>query len=459
MIKMIKQLSKIKSIKPSVYSIIHTFFSTIFSVILTLLVSVLTARFLGPEEKGKYDLIISAITLLSLILSFSLPSGIIYIIASKKSGILKLIKILSLFSILQFILTYAIFLLEINTQKTFLTNILFPKISINYSLIAIIAIYLFFNIQTHYFKAILIGYQRIIKTNQYDLISKIFLPIFLLLGIPFINYLEQKTSYISYLWITLFCIIITNLLYLSALREYFRSTLTYPSNIYKIIRFSAPCYLSNVLQLLNYRIDIFFVAYFSNSISEVGFYTLAATLVQLIWLFPNSMKTVIFAKVAHESQQRDKVEVTIIAARIVFIISIILGILMAVTSPYILPVVYGNDFKPVILPLILLLPGVIIFSLTRIFASYLAGIGNTRVNLFASSFGFIATILMDIMLIPNYGINGAAIASTVSYLISTLITLGSISHQTNQTIFEISIISYSDIQYILKLLKKSNIKN
>lgn len=63
--------------------------------------------------------------------------------------------------------------------------------------------------------------------------------------------------------------------------------------------------------------------------------------------------------------------------------------------------------------------GIVPFSITTILASYFGGTGMMRVNLLCSLIGFIICLLLDILLIPMYGNTGAALATIVSYFLST----------------------------------------
>ena len=47
-------------------------------------------------------------------------------------------------------------------------------------------------------------------------------------------------------------------------------------------------------------------------------------------------------------------------------------------------------------------------------------IGFIRINLYATIFSFVLGLLLDILLIPLYGITGAAIAKVVIYVIGLL---------------------------------------
>ena len=63
----------------------------------------------------------------------------------------------------------------------------------------------------------------------------------------------------------------------------------------------------------------------------------------------------------------------------------------------------------------LMLPGYICWALVIYFATYFSSLGKFRYNLILSSSCFFSILLFDLILIPLYGINGAAVANTISY--------------------------------------------
>ena len=60
-----------------------------------------------------------------------------------------------------------------------------------------------------------------------------------------------------------------------------------PAALGQALLFSMPAYLGNLLQFLNYRLDVFFVAQF-RPMEELGCYTLAVSLAQLIWVLSSA---------------------------------------------------------------------------------------------------------------------------------------------------------------------------
>jgi O-antigen/teichoic acid export membrane protein len=74
-------------------------------------------------------------------------------------------------------------------------------------------------------------------------------------------------------------------------------------------------------------------------------------------------------------------------------------------------------------PFLFLLPGVIIFSITNVLATYLTAAGKPAYNAAIAFISFLFTLLFDILFIPKYGMSGAAFASCISYTMSSMMTI------------------------------------
>jgi O-antigen/teichoic acid export membrane protein len=85
------------------------------------------------------------------------------------------------------------------------------------------------------------------------------------------------------------------------------------------------------------------------------------------------------------------------------------------------PFLYGKDFTGSVYPLLSLLPGILIFNLGKILANDLAGRGRVDINLFITGIGTVINITANLLLIPRIGAVGAALSSTISYSVVTLL--------------------------------------
>jgi O-antigen/teichoic acid export membrane protein len=85
--------------------------------------------------------------------------------------------------------------------------------------------------------------------------------------------------------------------------------------------------------------------------------------------------------------------------------------------------VFGQTFVPSVRPLLLLLPGVALFSIFKVLSSDFIGRGRPILNTYAAVISLAVMLILSITLIPKLGLTGAALASTASYCACCLVGL------------------------------------
>jgi O-antigen/teichoic acid export membrane protein len=188
-----------------------------------------------------------------------------------------------------------------------------------------------------------------------------------------------------------------------------------------MVRYAALTWVANIAQFLNYRVDIWIVQYFSGS-AALGIYALAAGLAMTLWVLPRSTSTVLLPAMASGDPEAGFPQAARLA-RLVFGGTALLAIPIVLSARTWLGLLYGDDFVASAAPFAVLLLGCVPFTVCVILAAALAGVNRQAVNLTASVVGLVATVVLDLVLIPRYGIMGAAAASAVSYLVTTVVVV------------------------------------
>jgi len=105
------------------------------------------------------------------------------------------------------------------------------------------------------------------------------------------------------------------------------------------------------------------------------------------------------------------------------ITGLIITIIFILLAKYMVVFLYGKEFLPAVLPLQIYLVGTGIYIGTMVLSKYFVGekeiIKNTYIQLFSAITGLITAFL----LIKDYGIVGAAISSSISYIVSYCMAL------------------------------------
>ena len=392
----------------------HAFAASLLGAGIGLAASIVVARALGPSEKGAYDLVFSTAILLALVLGFSLPGGITFAVARNASSPRPLVVWILGIGVAQAVVAFVLLAALSTTDLAASLGLEGSEPALLVVLPLLVAVFCV----APSLRAIVVGNQRVALASWFDVLGRA-ITLVLLLGVALAG-LGTAITADHFLVAVLVGSALGASLYLpAALRT---RTTTRGAGLRTVIRFATPAYGSNVVQYFNYRIDLFFVAYFRD-LREVGLYALAASLVQLVWLLSSAVGTAVFARVGSSSDEpRESADRSAALARNVLVIQLVLAGTLAVLAKPLLQVLYGTAFEPAVSALWLLLPGVAVFGGATVLAAHLAGLGRPGLNLRVAASSLVVTLIFCPLLVPRFGMNGAAIASSASYVTTWALT-------------------------------------
>jgi O-antigen/teichoic acid export membrane protein len=188
------------------------------------------------------------------------------------------------------------------------------------------------------------------------------------------------------------------------------------------LRFGFDAYLANILWAMMLRIDGFLLGAMRGA-ERVGYYSVAVLLAELLWYFPSSLTLAMSRRVSADPQG-EALALTCRASRMgLWFVASGSMVVAAVAAPMI-RLVYGEVFLPAVRPLWILLPGVTAIAVAKpLSLFYTQHKGSPRVNAWLSGVAVAVNIGLNILWIPEFGPSGAAAASTVSYLLVTVLLL------------------------------------
>lgn len=201
-------------------------------------------------------------------------------------------------------------------------------------------------------------------------------------------------------------------------------------------------FFTNVIQFLAYRVDYWMVDYYHGK-EALGLYSLATKLGQMLWVLPALLASIIFPLVADKEKKYNENNLFSLI-RIANTGLLILALLSFTLAGWVIPVVIGEDYRPSVIPFLYLLPGLFLFCINIMLAAYFAGKGRPYVNLTGSVICFSLIVTLDFFLIPQYGIQGAAIASSIAYGTSGLYHIGRFSGFKKSVVYTILVIQRKD---------------
>ena len=189
-----------------------------------------------------------------------------------------------------------------------------------------------------------------------------------------------------------------------------------------MLSFGLKGHIGNMLQFFNYRLDIFILNGFLGP-ANVGIYTVSVRLAELLWYLPDAVGFVIFPKAA-SSRPEDMNAFTPRVFHITLGLTALGALGLALFGRPAINLVFSSVFIGAYVPMLVLLPGVVLLGGAKVLTNEIAGRGYPHYNSLNSGLALILTVILDLVLIPRYGLLGAALASSIAYAAIFLTAIG-----------------------------------
>ena len=205
-------------------------------------------------------------------------------------------------------------------------------------------------------------------------------------------------------------------------------------------------YLCSIFHFLSCRIDFWIVEYYNGS-KDLGIYSLGVNLVQMLWILPQAI-SVILLSYSGDSDKHKSYNNTNTLSRIAFTAIISVAIFLFFTIDFFMVHLFGKEYSYSAFIFKILLVGVVPFSITTILSSHFAGSGQIKINLYCSLIGFLSCLILDFILVPKFGMTGAAIASCIAFILSTAFIIAIYITKTKGKLLDLVLIKSKDVTMI-----------
>ena len=185
----------------------------------------------------------------------------------------------------------------------------------------------------------------------------------------------------------------------------------------KIFRYSLIALMANVVFFLVYRIDYWFVGYYCSP-RQLGNYVQVSKMGQMLLIVPQIMASAVFPKTASGADQPVTRDTVLIISRLLTGCYILLMLVSVLTGYWLFPFIFGKSFDGMYTPFLALLPGIWSLSVLALLAAYFSGNGNVRINVTGGLVSVVVMITGNFIFLPRGGgILAAATISTLSYFL------------------------------------------
>lgn len=394
-------------LKKIVFSVSWLTIDRVLQLVVSLLVGIWVARYLGPSDFGLMNFAIALSALFSPFVGLGVGSILVRELINfpeKKSQLFgTTFWIYIVTGIISMILMCAlIWIMRPGDVLSFWVIFVF---SLNYVISA-------FDMPTFWFESKIDSKPIVLSRTIGLIISNLFKVVFILLNFSLIFFI------IASLFDVLFRIGSILYFYFKDKQTLFAWSFDF-SLAEKLISSSWLLIFSGAMVIIYLRIDQVMLG-FMLSDYEVGLYSVAVKISELFVFIPGLISVSVFPvlikskKISKEvyNSRLQKVFDLMTWAPFLFMIPIFFF------SNFIIYTLYGVDYLPAGLTLSISVWGALAISVKFILEKYLINENKLKILFFISFLGAVTNIILNLVLIPIFGINGASIATVVSYTFS-----------------------------------------
>jgi O-antigen/teichoic acid export membrane protein len=383
-------------------------FDRVFRLGVSFVVTLWLARYLAPELFGVYNYAIAFTALFSVVATFGLQSVVVQYLVDKpdqQNFTLASAFVIQLAGgVIAFILSALVAFNLVGNEPTVLVAVL---------LLSTINLFRFSDTVRYYFES-RVQSKRIVVTENLVFMLIVLLRIaMILLELPLIYFvallvLEAVLTTLAFLW--LFGI------------QKFKALKFDNSNFLSMLKVAWLLALSVGAAMLYMRVDQIMLASLLNQ-EAVGIYSAAVRISEIWYVFPAVIVGSVFPRIIRElridaARANRQLDVLLTAFSIV---SISVGLLVGSYSTEIIVYLFGEDYRESASVLsIHVWSSVFVFS-GILGSRWLVAMDMQKVLLVSTLIGVVANIAMNYLMIPVYGVQGAAWATLVAQFMSAIL--------------------------------------
>jgi len=413
-------------------------------VFLGFLSGIITARYLGTEGRGIIALYQSFFIMLLPLFELGIRQSIAYFIGQKKYRENVLIVNMQWVYIVTVSLNVLTLIFVYHMTGMFVDNEL---VAVFFLLSAVVMLL------NSYCQGVCVGRKQMDKVN-YTLFLALSIYIFFL--ILFVIIFKQGVLGAAISWFIgqfVALIYISRVIGLSLLKKLPRKDI-----IVSLVKKGSIFAIALFVIELNYRIDVIMLKAFKGA-NSVGIYSVGVTLCEVLKNIPLSLGLVLFSHAANWSSDvaADKAKFVLLLSRGIFFVMIVLGLIFSLAMSYLLPIIYGTEFKGSVMVVNALLPGIVLLSVFLILNMFVAGQGKPHIALIVFLPALLFNIILNILLIPVFDYVGAAVSSTFSYAFAAMLYALIFKKIYKTNLIDIFVFKVSDFKLLLSKVKKNEV--
>jgi O-antigen/teichoic acid export membrane protein len=197
----------------------------------------------------------------------------------------------------------------------------------------------------------------------------------------------------------------------------------------RMLHYGSRVQVGAIFQITNARLDVIILQFY-RPLSQVGYYIVAQNVAELVITLARAFQGSMLPLASHYEGDERQAATSVDSIRHYGILAAAGVLGNAILGPLVIFFAFGSQFKPAIVPMLVLLPGIWFLGTGIVIQGDLGGRGRPGMSSALTGLAAGVTVVLDFALIPPLGVMGAALASVAAYStfgVASLIALHRIS--------------------------------
>ncbi|MBI5506850.1 MAG: flippase [Deltaproteobacteria bacterium] len=187
----------------------------------------------------------------------------------------------------------------------------------------------------------------------------------------------------------------------------------------RMLRYGLKSHLQIIASHFNFKAGVYLCAYYLTP-SEVAFYAIGAHLAERMMQVPQSLGLAMFPRLAGSSEERVHA-MTAAACRQTLAITVVMALALSLLGRFAIITLYGERYAPAAVPLVYIAWGIVMMSQYVLLSRDFTARDRQVINVIAAYVALLGNVGLNVVLIPRLGIEGAAIGTATSYSVAALL--------------------------------------
>jgi len=182
----------------------------------------------------------------------------------------------------------------------------------------------------------------------------------------------------------------------------------------EMLHYGAFMQLSTLVSTLNKRLSLYLLNTHCDE-KSIGVYASGTQVTEGVNIVGQSIGLVAFSSLSNTEKEQRASQLTLRFMKVAITLTFTALLVLCMLPTSFFEWIFTGEFSDIHSIILLTAPGIMLYSAHTILANYFSGTGQPKINLYASLIGLSVTIVAAFILIPWWGIRGAAITASLTY--------------------------------------------